>query len=99
RPARRRPNLRVETDAQATRIVFDGRRAVGVEFQQGGARKTARAAREVVLAAGAIGSPHLLLLSGVGPASALATCGVTPLCDLPGVGANLQDHLVAGVAI
>jgi choline dehydrogenase len=93
RPVRGRPNLRIVTGAQARRILLEGRRATGVEFSLTGAVATATAAREVVLAAGAIGSPHLLMLSGIGPAAALAAHGIATVHDLPGVGANLQDHL------
>ena len=93
RPARGRSNLRIVTGAQARRILMDGRRATGVEFALGGTVASAAATREVVMAAGAIGSPHLLLLSGIGPAAALADHGIAPVLDLPGVGANLQDHL------
>jgi choline dehydrogenase len=93
RPVRGRPNLRIVTGAQARRVLLEGRRATGVEFALAGAVAKAAAAREVVLAAGAIGSPHLLMLSGIGPAPALAAHGIAPILDLPGVGANLQDHL------
>jgi choline dehydrogenase len=92
RPARKRPNLNIATDAHATRIVFSGRRAVGVEFLRGGRRETARARAEVILAAGAFNSPQLLQLSGVGPATLLRELGIAVLEDMPGVGANLQDH-------
>ncbi len=93
RPAVKRPNLRVETKAQATRIVFDGTRAVGVEYRKGDERKTARAGGEVILAAGAIGSPMLLQHSGVGPPEVLRPLGIAVLCERPAVGRNLQDHL------
>lgn len=92
RPARRRANLRVETGALARRILFEGGRAVGVEYEQGGARRTARAAREVILAAGAFNSPQLLQLSGVGPRELLERHGIPLVRDLPGVGEDLQDH-------
>jgi choline dehydrogenase-like flavoprotein len=91
-PVRARPNLLIETGALATRIVFDGSRAVGVEFDQGGARRTLRARREVILAAGALQSPQLLMVSGVGPGPALQGLGIPVIADLP-VGLNLQDHL------
>lgn len=91
-PARGRPNLHIETGALATRILFEGRRAVGVEFDQGGTVRTARARREVLLAAGALQSPQLLMVSGIGPAASLRGLGIPVLADLP-VGANLQDHL------
>jgi choline dehydrogenase len=92
RPARRRSNLEVRTGARATRVLFEGTRAVGVEYVQGGETRTARA-REVILAAGAIQSPQLLMLSGIGPRAHLQDLGIAPLADLPGVGENLQDHL------
>jgi choline dehydrogenase len=88
----RRANLKVETHAHATRILFDGRRAVGVEYRQGGAVRTA-GARQVILAAGAINSPQLLQLSGVGPAALLRSAGIAVVHDSPAVGRNLQDHL------
>lgn len=95
-PARRRPNLTVLTDASVQRVLFDGDRAVGVEYaDRDGLGRVG--ADEVVLSAGAFGSPHLLQLSGVGPADHLRTVGVDPVADLPGVGANLQDHPIAGV--
>ncbi|HEX5612581.1 MAG TPA: choline dehydrogenase [Burkholderiales bacterium] len=93
RPARGRENLRIETNAHATRISFEGTRAIGVKYRQGGVEKEARAEREVVLSAGAIQSPQLLQLSGVGPASLLEKFDIPAVCDLPGVGENLQDHL------
>jgi len=92
KPARKRPNLRVETGAQATRLLFEGRRCVGVAFRQNGVLREARAAREVILCGGAIASPQLLLLSGVGPAEELAALGIPVVQDLPQVGRNLQDH-------
>ena len=91
-----RPNLQVVTGAQATRLLFDegeGRRAVGVELQQGGARRELRARREVLLAAGALQSPQLLLLSGIGDGAHLQNVGVPLLHHLPGVGRQLHDHL------
>ena len=97
RPARRRPNLTVRTGARATRVQFQRRRAVGVEYLDGGRRQIARAGREVIVAAGAIAAPHLLQCSGVGPAEALRRAGVPVVHDLPGVGENLQDHLVVWV--
>jgi choline dehydrogenase len=93
-PAMRRPNLRVETGALATRVIFEGRKAVGVEFVQGGQRKIARAARETILCGGTVNSPQLLQLSGVGPAGLLAQHGVPVVNDLGGVGENLQDHYI-----
>ncbi|HEY2048840.1 MAG TPA: GMC family oxidoreductase N-terminal domain-containing protein [Caulobacteraceae bacterium] len=93
-PVLRRPNLKVATDALATKIIFEGKRAVGVEFIQGGVKKHLKAAREVILAGGAINSPQLLQLSGVGPADLLAKNGIPIVSDLAGVGENLQDHYV-----
>jgi choline dehydrogenase len=92
-PARGRPNLAVVTRAQATRVLFEGRRAVGVEFVRGRERRIVRASREVVLSGGAINSPQLLMLSGIGAAAALRRLGIAALVDLPAVGRNLQDHL------
>ena len=92
-PVRRRANLTIVTGAQAERLLVDHGRAVGVAFRQGRRRRIARAAGEVVLAAGAIGSPHLMQLSGLGPGALLQAHGVSVLQDMPGVGANLQDHL------
>ena len=96
KPARKRPNLRIITRAMTTRILFEGRRAVGVEWRGAdGGLRTARAPARVVLSAGAIGSPQILMLSGLGGADHLRGHGITPLVDLPGVGRNLQDHLQA----
>ncbi len=92
-PARRRPNLAVLTGTQATRLCFEGRRCVGVEVLRGDARTTVRAHREVILAAGAVASPQLLQLSGIGPGSLLQSLQLPLVADLPGVGSNLQDHL------
>jgi len=91
-PARRRLNLRIETGAAATRILFEGGRAVGVEYRRGGRLHTAHAGREVVLSAGAVNTPHLLMLSGVGPAAELAALGIEVVRDCPSVGRHLQDH-------
>jgi choline dehydrogenase len=93
RPVRGRANLCVETDAHATRVLTEGRRASGVEYRQGGALRRIRATREVVLAAGALQSPQLLQLSGIGPGALLQRFGIPVVHELPGVGANLQDHL------
>lgn len=93
REAEGRPNLTVLTGVQATRILFDGKRAVGVRYFESGRYVEALASREVVLAAGAIGSPQLLLLSGVGPKDEVQKHGIAPVHELPGVGRNLQDHL------
>ena len=88
-----RPNLDVRTRAHATRVVFDDRRAVGVEYRQGGISRTVRARRETILSAGALQSPQLLMLSGVGDAQALSTLGIPVVADLPAVGRNLRDHV------
>ncbi len=95
RPIRERKNLTVRTDVLVTRIVIDKGRAVGVEIvdRPGGEKKILRAEREVIVSSGAIGSPKLLMQSGIGPADHLKSVGVTPVHDLPGVGSNLQDHL------
>lgn len=92
RPALGRPNLDVRTHAEATRILFDGRRAAGVAFVRRGRRGAAAARRGVVLSCGAYNSPKLLMLSGIGPAAHLREVGVPVLEDRAGVGANLQDH-------
>ena len=114
KPARNRPNLRVETDAHASAILFegtradvdgtrtgvdgahagvDGARAVGIRYEQYGASHEVRAAKEVILAAGTLRSPQLLQLSGIGPAALLRAHGIALVKELPGVGANLPDHL------
>jgi choline dehydrogenase len=93
KPALKRQNLRLETGCLVEGIVFDGRRAVGVRWTQGGQTRTARCRGEVILASGSIGSPHIMLLSGVGPAQQLQQHGIPVVLDRPGVGANLQDHL------
>ena len=90
-PARGRPNLKIEMDAFARQVLFDGRRAVGVRFDQGGQTREVRARREVLLAAGALQSPQLLMVSGVGPGDHLKEFGIATIADLP-VGENLQDH-------
>ena len=95
KPARGRANLTVKCNAQAHRIKFEGRRAVGVEFVSDSERHTANANKEVILSAGAIGSPQLLELSGVGQASRLKGLGIEVVHDLPGVGENLHDHFLA----
>ncbi len=96
-PAMGRKNLTVETRALATKVIFEGKRAVGVEYTQNGVRKIVRATREVILAGGAINSPQLLQLSGIGPGALLAEHGIEVVVDLPGVGENLQDHYVMAV--
>jgi choline dehydrogenase len=93
RPAMRRSNLRVETGALATRILFEGRRAVGVEYEQAGAIRTVRAGREVIVSAGSINSPQLLQLSGIGPGGLLRDLGIELVMDNGHVGRNLQDHV------
>ena len=93
RPAMRRHNLIVRTQARANRIVFDGRRATGVNYRRGGQEFSVRARREVLLCCGPINSPQLLKLSGVGPAAELHALGIPLVQDLAGVGENLQDHL------
>ncbi|MCL5775679.1 GMC family oxidoreductase [Limibaculum sp. FT325] len=93
RPAQGRPNLRVETSAQARRILLREGRAAGVVYRKGGREVEAMARGEVILAAGAIGSPHLMQVSGIGPGEVLRANGVEVAHDLPGVGENLQDHL------
>jgi choline dehydrogenase len=100
RPALARPNLTVLTGAHATRVVFAGGRATGVRYRQEGqgGEGELSARREVILCGGAVGSPQLLLLSGVGPAAGLGELGIPLVADLPGVGENLQDHVIAGVA-
>jgi choline dehydrogenase len=93
RPAMRRPNLAVKTGALATRIVFDERRATGVEYRLGETTRVVHARREVIVASGPINTPKLLKLSGVGPGAELAALGLEVVADRPGVGENLQDHL------
>jgi choline dehydrogenase len=97
-PVRHRPTLKIVTGALVTRIVFEGRRATGVEIEQGGVRSLVQARREVIVACGAYGSPQLLQLSGIGDAAALQSLGVAPLLDLPAVGKNLHDHPAASIA-
>jgi choline dehydrogenase len=94
-PARARPNLHVMTDAEASRIVFDAKRATGVCYARHGGCEEVSARREVVLCGGAVNSPQLLMLSGIGPADHLRGIGIPVLADLPGVGQNLQDHAMA----
>jgi len=97
RPALKRPNLEVRTGAVATRVLLEGRRAVGIAYRRGGQEVEVRATREVVLAGGAINSPQLLMLSGIGPAGQLAALGIEVTADSPEVGENLQDHPGAGL--
>ena len=93
KPALHRKNLRLETDCLAEELEFTGKRAIGVRWRQNGVARKARCRGEVILAAGSIGSPHLLMLSGVGPAAPLKKFGIPVVLDKPGVGANLHDHL------
>jgi choline dehydrogenase len=95
--AKGRTNLRVETDAVATRLLLEGKRCIGVAFRQRGQDHELRATREVILCGGSVNSPHLLQISGIGPAEYLHEIGVAVAHDLPGVGGNLQDHYVARV--
>jgi choline dehydrogenase len=97
RPARSRPNLLVWTEAPARRVIVSEGRAVGVEVEVAGGARRVEARREVILTAGAFGSPHLLMLSGIGPADHLRDHGIEIVADLSGVGENLQDHLITGV--
>ena len=97
RPALSRSNLDVRVNTLATRIVFDGRRAVGIEYSGNGERKVAHAEREVLLAGGVINSPQLLMLSGIGDPGELSTHSIDVKVSLPGVGKNLQDHISASV--
>jgi len=97
RPALKRPNLTVVTDALVRRVLFDGKRATGIEFERGGKVERAEAAREVILSGGAIGSPHILQMSGVGDPAHLARAGIAVHHALPGVGKNLQDHFLVRV--
>jgi choline dehydrogenase len=91
---RRRKNLHICTNALATEVLFEGRRAVGVRYQRGGIAFEAHASHEVILSAGTLASPKLLMLSGVGPAAQLREHGIDVVVDSPGVGTNLQDHLM-----
>jgi choline dehydrogenase len=93
RPALTRRNLTVESRTLATRLLFEGTRATGVEYAQRGRLVRARARREVIVAGGAINSPQILMLSGIGDADALRKLGIAPVADVPGVGENLQDHI------
>jgi choline dehydrogenase-like flavoprotein len=93
KPVLRRTNLRLETHCLVEGLIFDGKRAAGVRWRQGGETRSATARREVILSAGSLGSVQLLLLSGVGPAAQLQAHGIPVVLDRPGVGENLQDHL------
>lgn len=92
-PVRSRNNLSVETQAQVTRVLIEGKRAVGVEYRQDGQLIQVQANREVIVSAGSFFSPKLLMLSGIGPAAHLREMGIEVVADLPGVGQNLQDHM------
>jgi choline dehydrogenase len=96
-PAMSRANLTVETGALTHRVLIENGRATGVEYSRGGAVETAEARREVILSGGAYNSPHILMLSGIGPAAELKAHGVAPVLDLPGVGKNLQEHIITFV--
>ncbi|EQB10765.1 MULTISPECIES: GMC family oxidoreductase [Sphingobium] len=98
-PALDRPNLTVMADTLVRRILFDRGRAVGLEIEQSGTRSTISSRREIILCAGAINSPQLLLLSGIGPEDHLRAMGIKPVHHLPGVGAHLQDHPTVHVAM
>jgi choline dehydrogenase len=97
REARSRPNLRVETNALGGKLMFEGKRCVGVAFQRGGKLAEVRANREVIVSGGAVNSPHILQISGIGPAAHLQSLGIPVVHDLPGVGGNLIDHYVVRV--
>jgi choline dehydrogenase len=93
KPVLNRPNLRLETGVTVRRVIVEDGRATGIAYLQNGIEKTVRASGEVILSAGAVGSPHLLQLSGIGPGALLQQHGIATVADLPGVGENLQDHL------
>ena len=97
KPALNRKNLTVVTNAHAARITLEKQRAIGVEYFSSTGAKAARADREVILSGGSINSPQLLLLSGIGPANEISRAGIRPTHDLPGVGKNLQDHVMVSV--
>ncbi|MGH3466458.1 MAG: GMC family oxidoreductase, partial [Thermocrispum sp.] len=92
RPAMDRPNLTVRTDAQATKVLLEGTRAIGVRYLHHGAERTTHVGAEVILSSGAVNTPHLLMLSGIGPAAHLRGHEIDVAVDVPGVGQNLQDH-------
>ena len=93
KPVLNRQNLRLETGCLVEGLMFEGKRAAGVRWRQDGVARSARCRGEVIMAAGSIGSPQILMLSGVGPAAQLAQFGIPVVLDKPGVGANLHDHL------
>lgn len=94
-PNLHRPNLEVRTGAHISRVLFDQRRATGAEYQRDGQTSTVRARREVVMSAGAFGTPQILMASGLGPGAHLQELGIAPVADMPGIGQNLQDHISA----
>ncbi|CAG9933319.1 GMC family oxidoreductase [Candidatus Nitrotoga arctica] len=96
---RARPNLRIITEATVTKVLFDGTRASGVAYEKGGTEHVLNAEREVILSAGTINTPQLLMLSGVGPAAHLREHGIEVIADVPGVGENLHDHPTAPVVV
>ncbi|XP_071448683.1 glucose dehydrogenase [FAD, quinone]-like [Hetaerina americana] len=99
RPNYKRPNLRVATNAHVTRVLFDGIRAVGVEYVDSSGKKNAvRATKEVILSGGSVNTPQLLMLSGVGPKEHLSELGIPVVADIPGVGRNLHNHVSVGVS-
>ena len=93
KPAKKRPNLEILTNSQVSKVIFENKKAIGIEFIENGIKKTLRANKEVILSAGAIQSPQILQLSGVGPAKLLQEFNIPVIHNLPGVGENLQDHL------
>jgi len=93
KPAKKRPNLEILTNSQVCKVIFENKKAIGIEFIENGIKKMLRANKEVILSAGAIQSPQILQLSGVGPAKLLQEFNIPVIHDLPGVGENLQDHL------
>ncbi len=93
RPALKRTNLTTQENVMVERVIFDGKRAVGVEYSVKGGQKQRVMADKVVLCGGAINTPQLLMLSGIGPAQDLKNLGIEVVADVPGVGQNLQDHL------
>ena len=99
KPARRRANLRIVADALTTRILFEGRRAVGIEYVVGSDKRVARAGAEVIVASGTFNSPQLLQLSGLGPASLLQSLGIPVVADMPGVGDGLNDHYAGRIML
>ncbi len=99
KPALARPNLMLRSNAHVTRVLFEGDAAIGVEWTEGGTLQQARAEREVLLAAGAIQSPQILQLSGIGPAKLLEAHGIGVIADVPGVGENLMDHYQSRIVV